>query len=986
MRPLGGPRALPVLGSLLVFLICVHGRRKYPEKVHQMIQERLARHRYGADVGEWSSWGAWSACSLPCGGGVSTQTRHCTPHPGSLKHHTRKRLKTRLSNTQCVGVYKRFHMCNEQACPEPTDLRAEQCTAFDSKPYMGKLYQWRPHYSKSRPCALSCQPVGYAFYVTLARAVRDGTRCSPDGGPDREDHVCAAGMCKHVGCDGVVGSGRVRDACGECGGNNSTCQIISGLFTEPYMKVGYRQVVQIPAGACSVRIEEMGATKNYLALGDTRGKFIINGNWNIDLSGNYAGAGTTFKYQRQHHKRKVGEIISAKGPTTEPVDIFLLYRQVNRGIKYEYAIKRNSSLTSVLPRLLTGPDAGKVAAMPDSLVPLRRPADPPPAHDAPALPSRGGFVSPLYQSPAAGGTAPFRRPDSAAPFQRPGASVTPGGHKRRRRRRRRRSRFQWVVTGFSECTKTCGGGTKTTEVVCMKRKRKQLAPDRDCKELSRPEPTTLSCNPQPCPAMWQPGAWSACSVSCGSGQQSRPMVCVRDGRMEPPERCPGGQPADQSRPCQQPACGAGGLWRIGRWSPCSVTCGWGQRTREVTCHPAEGLCSDADRPRDTQQCRRRMCRSGSAEDTDTGTDSDDSESESESESLTDSWMVSEWSEQCSVECGQGVQWRQVVCSGSCENQRRPEDTRPCKTDRGCAGVWFTGPWSRCSHACGAGAQTRPVTCVRLDAGRAAVVSESACSAPRPAERQPCSGGACAARWHGSDWGVCSASCGAGRQSRAVACLTAAGAAAQSCPADGRPQDSRACLLADCPRRALFDWASPNGTSTAAQPADSGSPAPPGASGAHSSLAAPPVDGSDRAGGSLEPFRASPTETYDAVVNTIVNDPPSERDNSLEPTGEPWEGAAPPLTPAPAPATEAAASAAPAAVERPAQHRAGHRGRPRKHHKHRQRPAGDQQHSDQSNSLAADCVDRFNNCRLVQQARLCRYKYYKTHCCETCSRV
>ena len=37
-------------------------------------------------------------------------------------------------------------------------------------------------------------------------------------------------------------------------------------------------------------------------------------------------------------------------------------------------------------------------------------------------------------------------------------------------------------------------------------------------------------------------------------------------------------------------------------------------------------------------------------------------------------------------------------------------------------------------------------------------------------------------------------------------------------------------------------------------------------------------------------------------------------------------------------------------------------------------------------LRADCLDRFNNCRLVQQARLCRYKYYKTHCCETCSRV
>ena len=32
----------------------------------------------------------------------------------------------------------------------------------------------------------------------------------------------------------------------------------------------------------------------------------------------------------------------------------LLYRQTNRGIKYEYAIKRNASLSSVLPRLPTG--------------------------------------------------------------------------------------------------------------------------------------------------------------------------------------------------------------------------------------------------------------------------------------------------------------------------------------------------------------------------------------------------------------------------------------------------------------------------------------------------------------------------------------------------------------------------------------------------------------------------------------------------------
>ena len=61
---------------------------------------------------------------------------------------------------------------------------------------------------------------------------------------------------------------------------------------------------------------------------------------------------------------------------------------MNRGIKYEYAIKQNASLTAVLPRLLTGPDAGKVPSMPETM-PLRRPADHARPHDAPALPPSG---------------------------------------------------------------------------------------------------------------------------------------------------------------------------------------------------------------------------------------------------------------------------------------------------------------------------------------------------------------------------------------------------------------------------------------------------------------------------------------------------------------------------------------------------------------------------------------------------------------------
>lgn len=40
------------------------------------------------------------------------------------------------------------------------------------------------------------------------------------------------------------------------------------------------------------------------------------------------------------------------------------------------------------------------------------------------------------------------------------------------------------------------------------------------------------------------------------------------------------------------------------------------------------------------------------------------------------------------------------------------------------------------------------------------------------------------------------------------------------------------------------------------------------------------------------------------------------------------------------------------------------------------------------SVAADenCKDRYYNCNVVVQARLCVYNYYKTACCASCARV
>ena len=46
-------------------------------QVHAMVQERLARRRFGSEVGQWSGWAGWSECSRSCGGGIRTQSRDC---------------------------------------------------------------------------------------------------------------------------------------------------------------------------------------------------------------------------------------------------------------------------------------------------------------------------------------------------------------------------------------------------------------------------------------------------------------------------------------------------------------------------------------------------------------------------------------------------------------------------------------------------------------------------------------------------------------------------------------------------------------------------------------------------------------------------------------------------------------------------------------------------------------------------------------------
>lgn len=66
------------------------------------------------------------------------------------------------------------------------------------------------------------------------------------------------------GCDEYLGSGKVMDKCGMCGGDNTTCRLVSGVFKHSLSKIGYHKIVEIPEGATKINVTEMVKSRNYL--------------------------------------------------------------------------------------------------------------------------------------------------------------------------------------------------------------------------------------------------------------------------------------------------------------------------------------------------------------------------------------------------------------------------------------------------------------------------------------------------------------------------------------------------------------------------------------------------------------------------------------------------------------------------------------------------------------------------------------------------
>uniref|UniRef100_A0A8C4QRM7 Thrombospondin type 1 domain containing 4 n=1 Tax=Eptatretus burgeri TaxID=7764 RepID=A0A8C4QRM7_EPTBU len=706
------------------------------------------------------------------------------------RRRRRQNVDQRMFN--CSGDNTQSMICNAQVCPPGSvDVREFQCASYNGRPFMGKHYEWVPFLEvrKEQKCELNCRAVGYRFYVRHAERVEDGTLCEPGG-----SKVCLRGTCKALGCDGFLGSGKVLDKCGVCGGDDTTCKVISGIYKRSASSVGYHKILEIPSGATKINITEMTKSRNYLALRSHNGKSIINGNWAIDRPGKYEAAGTMFMYKRPNEiSSTTGESFFSDGPTNDILNVFMIYQQPNPGVHFEYVLLSDNIVRSQLDPSSTNQNKdvaynGQLAASASNSridgvidhasrlsIPVRQT---PAGTDTKNGWRHGSEVAPVPPAHV--------QSQDRVPGQTTMGQTDPGGHVEPSYPSQE---FSWKRVGASECSSTCGRGKRLAIVHCVRKSTQEEVGSVLCDSSTKPKEQEEPCNIQPCPAFWDVGEWSECSKTCGTGKQHRQVLCrqLYAGRITTvhPHRCRSLERPETTTTCQLRICSE---WRIRKeWSTCSVPCGVGQRTRDVKC------ISNIGDVVDDHECNMKL-RPGDSENCDMGP-------------CTRSWFFTDWSSRCSAECGKGEESRSVVCLMNHVNSlplkecggQRPAENRSCNKGS-CENLvsWFTAPWGQCSVECGNGTQSRDIICIQRSNTSFLVLAPSACShLEKPPSHQACKSRTCGMRWFSTAWSACSKSCEGGFRVREVRCLADDLSLSMDCPMEKRPEDRETCNVQPC---------------------------------------------------------------------------------------------------------------------------------------------------------------------------------------------
>ncbi|CAK6972959.1 ADAMTS-like protein 1%2C partial [Scomber scombrus] len=828
---------------------------------------RTTRSDEDKDIG-WDAWGTWSDCSRTCGGGASYSLRRC------------------LNGGNCDGKNIRYRTCSNMDCPaESGDFRAQQCSAHNDIKYQGVTHEWVPApYDPSAPCALRCQAKGRSLTIELAPKVLDGTRCRADA-----FDMCISGVCQEVGCDRQLTSGAREDNCGVCGGDGSTCRLVRGqalphLTAEESVKT----VLEVPVGSRFVRVNAKGPDMIVIEAVSLQGRreetsLVSTGSYVIGNTSLDFQRGMDRQTLRTHGPLNADYIIKMKfGGPKDTVVQFLFYQPIRYqwretdffpcsvtcggGYQLNSAectdIRSNQTLpehhcnsypenTKPTPKLkecnmdpCPESDGFKEVMPYDHFQPLPRWEQGPWTQCSVSCGEDGGWQDRSVVCVEEDTHGQFSQVDEWKCTHSP-RPVT----------RQICNTFacpQWVAMEWSQCTVTCGRGLRYRVVLCIDHRGQHIG---GCDASLKPHVkedclVPIACHkpresvPVEAKVPWLkqaheleehhtatedptfvPGPWSACSVTCGPGRQTREVKCrvllsFTKTEVDLPEEECGEDRPQLERPCNQGICtrvpgissdlqehvdsyiqtGEVHSWDYRGFTACSATCAAGKQTAVVRCvnrkrgeEEEDSLCDSSSKP----AVMIRICNP---------------------EPCPPRWEVTAWTS-CSASCGVGIQTRSVFCMRllSVDQQDiltvseddcrefKPAILQPCN-QVDCPPSWETEPWQQCSQSCGGGLQVRKVYCKQLlSTGAYRRLGDRSCWAGKPATNRGCSTTDCLPYLAGGEWSKCSVSCGLGIQRRDILCrqLTAMGQqvtlARELCSGLPPPPLVRTCRMIACPK-------------------------------------------------------------------------------------------------------------------------------------------------------------------------------------------
>ncbi|CAH1132157.1 unnamed protein product [Ceutorhynchus assimilis] len=732
--------------------------------------------------GGWGEWQPWGSCSRTCGGGIKKSIRHCdspTPENGG---------------NYCTGKSVQYMSCNTQDCDESVkDFRAIQCAEFNGYtkglPNLSEDVQWLPKYGIISPgrldnsCRLYCKPQHSEAYYALKDKVLDGTKCGISG-----FDICVNGMCRPGGCDNILDSKAHLDECGVCGGDNSRCQEISGTYNKTADQVSYNRVVRIPKGSSNVKVTQhsSGADENYLALKDGEtGTYILNGNQMLMTQEmeveygpvviKYSGSSAQTEWistekAKKLHKDLVVEVLSIKNLT--PPDIIYRY-VISKDAAPRYGWKLYKKGWSRCSSICEGIQYRKPTCV--ELV-------------------NGNEVDVSYCDSSDSESATEKKDcndhcnltwhivsrSACSPHCGKGyRQVYYKCMKLYKNKQLQNSNIEevdnqhcnvlakppdnencytscnttrWDYSIWSECSKTCGGGTQRRSAKCVDENNIPID-DSHCSNTEKI--IEQICNTEQCPD-WLIADTSSCSVPCGGGYQNITSYCVLNGRIYDPSNCDSRTKPASTKNCNEYACG--------RWAatdgfqPCSVTCGEGVERKQYVCKKF-----DSEEVLDLEYCRSIR-------------------------------KPREESRKCFKECDRMIPYSPYDKQRYNYNVDGDNNIYEPLYDRYRTFHWIPGEWTACSQTCDEGTSTQTFHC-RNDLGDE---NPQMCNLhQKPHNVIRCNDKACP-QWKVGNWSPsCDSKCEKHRQ---VRCIDESMTAFDSkdCDLKKKPQDSAKCRLAECP--------------------------------------------------------------------------------------------------------------------------------------------------------------------------------------------